>query len=34
MKKSKEKEMTGNEIATIVVDAAYCILNGLPEDQL
>ncbi len=28
MKESKEKEMTENQIAKIVVDTAYCILNG------
>ena len=32
MKESKEKEMTENAIAKIVVNAAYCILNGLPVD--
>ncbi len=33
MKESKEKVMTENEIAKIVVDAAYGILNGLLKDQ-
>ncbi len=33
MKESKEKGLTENEIAKIVVDAVYCILNGLPEEQ-
>ncbi len=33
MKESKEKEMTENEIARIVIDAAFCILIGLSEDQ-
>ncbi len=33
MKECDEKEMTENEIAEIVVDAAYGIPNGLSQDQ-